>query len=185
MIRAAALLLMLAPGSAVACACCADPGERSTITHAIQHAGDLHAAMARASKAHLFTTACGMDCIEGIANPDDLYQVTATGKAAELTLALVGPQGAGTLHLSLPGTFTSFKVDLEPEITPLTTLYVERRFAVGVTGTGAFATEWPLVGELVLSGFGNHCEDASESTHWSLDIDQVNARFRLFGNLTE
>ena len=182
MIRAGLLALLFAlPGPLFACACCAEAGERSTITHAIQHAGNLHDAMARAKDAHLFTTACGMECVKGISPPDDQYEVSIGGEGAELTLGLQGATGSGEITLSLPGTFTQFKVDPKPEPAPNTTLYIERRFAVGLVGSGTFTTDWPLVGELVLSGFGNHCEDVSQSTHWSLDVDQIGARYRLFG----
>ena len=185
MIRALAALALLLPGQALACACCAEPGERSTITHAIQHAGDVGAAMARAGQAHLFTTACGYECVEGIVDPDDLYDLKVDNAAGDVVISLTGASGTGELHLALPATFTQFKVDLEPEIAPMTALYVERRFTVGVTGHGAFKTDWPLVGELVLSGFGNHCQDALESTHWTLGVDQVGARYRLFGRFPD
>ena len=102
-----------------------------------------------------------------------------------MTFAFHGPSGSGELKLSLPATFTQFKVDLEPELSPWTDLYIERRLTVGITGTGTFATEWPLVGELVLSGMGGHCDDATEATHWSLDVDQVHARYRLFGKFAD
>ena len=184
MIRVAFTALALGhPGALIACACCADPGERSLIEHAIHYAGDVPSAMSRAKEAHLFTTECYMDCVEGIDPADDFYDLQVTTEDNSLSLTLNGENGAGVLYLSLPATFTQFKVDTEPHLRPNTTLYVERRFTVSIDGTDAFETSSALVGELVLSGVGNHCEDATFATHWSLSVDAASANYRLFGSL--
>ena len=186
MMRAALLgLCLILPAPVLACACCADPGHRSHSNQVFDDTAGLMAALGRAERAHLYMTACGPDCVTGVEQPEDHYEITASANGRRLTLELRGAETSGSLDLLLPTTMNLTKIDLTPEPRLTTSLHTEFYFSVGVVGTGAFQTDVPVLGTLVLSGQGNHCMLLDQASHWTLNVEGEDSKFRLFGPLKD
>ena len=139
--------------------------------------------MSRADRAHVFMTACGNDCVTGIKTPEESYDLRSVSEDRVLHLSLSGVENSGTLSLALPLTYRLFKVDTAPEPRLMASLYTEFRIGVVVNGTGAFQTERPTLGELVLSGISNHCMLLDQASHWTLSVESGETGFRLYGPL--
>ena len=93
------------------------------------------------------------------------------------------------LTLPLPSQMVNFKVDIhdEPDDRPNgPRLYKEFRFKGNVSGgTGMFRSSVlrPATYFLVFQGRGNGCDNASDFTHWRLEIDGSRAQYAFYGEL--
>ena len=184
--RAATLVALLWPAGALACACCAERGERFAYDMAL---GDYEIAQIATLKAdgpaHLFLTACGMACVQGVRDPQERYSVQLEAAPDALRFLLSDADGVarGSLSLTLPERFIYFGVDTEPLVQASgMTLYTEMRLPGRATGTGDFSGVEGA--ELVLSGPGNMCIGAKNLAHWRLELRGEGVDYRLFGGLT-
>lgn len=186
----ASLMMLLAaalPGAALARACTADRGER------LQHQVALKAweieELARltpSTPARLFLTDCGMDCVRGIDDPQEDYEVRITVSQERVTFALsdAGGRARGGLVFAMPETYTYFAADTDPAgAATHRRLYNELRLTGTVGGSGDFAAAGPAAAELVFSGFGGGCVLARAFQTWTLSVSGDGAAFRLFGGL--
>lgn len=186
MIRLLALFLML-PGAALACACCAERGER--FAYEVQVGGFEQGELARLSAegpAKLFVTACGLECVKGLKDPQYEYGVTLSVNDAGLRFDFADPDGdeRGALQMGWPASYVFSGVDTDPMAqAPDAQLYSELRLAGEVTGSGDFAGEEPMEATLVFAGRGNMCFQAAGLTHWVLDVSGEGVSYRLFGAL--
>lgn len=187
----AALLLALSlPSAALACACCAEPGdwfERSEQVGASElgELGNLKFSPA----AKTFMTAAGEDGVKGITSVAENYtlSVAQTGRRWTFTFR-DGRRANGTLSLAIPLTAESFGTDLHD---PATTdagpmLYKEWRFAGRVDGTGIFKkgitpnTKF----RLILQGRGNNCRSSDDFKNWILQVNGPRASYAFYGTLS-
>lgn len=179
MIRLVAFLLML-PGAALACACCAERGERQDYTVKLgewerEELGRLRAT----SPARLYTTACGMECVKGVRGAQTAYEVMLGMSGTRVEFDLVD---AGRLVFEMPQTYSRFAVDTDPMAAETkVTLYTELRLKGRVSGTGDFADVQSARGELVFSGPGNACFNVDSLQAWGLSVEDEGVAFRLFG----
>ncbi len=180
-------IFLLIPHSALACACCADPGFRVTYTSEI---GDWHQRqldqIAFAPTANLYTDACGDDCIKGVTDPKPSYDIVVTRKDEEWQIKLDHngrPEGA--LFFALPETYQHFSTDLTPAPeTMMPAPYSEFRHRVQIKGTGSFETSTSVEGDLIFAGQSvGQCDALQASSHWFLDVRTEETRWRLFGDL--
>ena len=186
--RAAVFTLVfsgLLPSMALACACCADPGQRSTTTQAMNgYVAAVFADLRFGPVANVFVSPCDIECVRGIENPDYAYDLTVKTSGEAFSLTLIGTENGslGTMHLRTPKEITAFATDRKPDPTTLTTiLYKEWRMKTSVTGGGAFAKLSNTNAELILIGSGNSCDSDADFTHWMLDVSGEDVDFRLFG----
>ena len=175
---------------AYSCACCADPAERHIGNIPLQDY--LIADLKRLSfgpKAALYSNTCGLECVWGIENPQDLYQMSSHLSQGVWTLDMSSGDGPnGAISFDLPAEVFEFFVDTTPDIgIRATPLYKELRLSVRAQGTGIFATG--LAGQpeaqLILQGAGNHCTAAEDFTHWQFRVKSKAASFVLYGSLAQ
>ena len=181
MIWRGAAFALLIPGHALACACCADPGERFEyqVSFGEYERGEL-ASLQADGPAFVFQTACGTDCIQGIDALQDEYDVSINVEESDLVF---GIEGHGELTFEMPDTFTYYGVDLSPtEDAQPTVLYTEMRFRSRVITSGDFSSGRSA--ELVISGEGNICISAQAMEHWRLSVSGDGVNYRLFGELS-
>ena len=184
-----AFLAAAMPLPAWACACCADPGDRLTGTQPLEgYLLGLLRDLRFGPKAAVHMTSCGAECVRGIADVTDTYDLSVVPSAEPgqtWTLSLTDPatNAAGTLRFSMPDTAAGTSLDPDPDAGELTTiLYKEIRIDTLIRGEGIFQTGIAQMA-LILHGRGNHCDDRSDFTHWTLDATGPSAEFRLFGRL--
>ena len=185
----AALIAGLLPGAALACACCADPGTRF---EQVAERGDWEvtqiARLVPSGPARLYLGACGLGCVDGIANPQPRYDVAMAVSDNGIVFTLSGAGAErGTLTFPWPESYVWFGADIA--LSGLSgeraaALYTEMRLRGPVAGTGDFAQDGPAEAELVLSGFGNMCILARTFEGWSLTVTGAGGDYRLFGRLT-
>jgi hypothetical protein len=194
----AALVALAAPGEALACACCTNPGQRYVDVETLDPGRLEEIESLRFGKeARLFVGEAGVEAIKGIQNPAERYELrvdwnkthAAVGKT-DLNFTLTNPGGrSGTLSLRLPQTISIFEVDPRdsPDQGTGPVLYKEWKLIGEVTGTGAFSgTNSPKqVLTLVLQGRGNSCTSAADFTHWTLVTEGPKGVYSLFGRLVE
>ena len=131
---------------------------------------------------------------KGISNP--LAEYILSGNLDKNSFKLnfrTGDNKTGTLLLPLPVKMLNYKVDTrspgestdrEPGAT--VSLYKEWRFEGAASGTGFFKpgfTAAPARYFLVLQGRGNRCDNASDFTHWRLEIGGKKAGYAFYGKL--
>lgn len=185
---ALAMLLAL-PSRALACACCAEPGEwfeRSERVGASE-LGELDL-LKFSPAAKTFTTAAGVEGIKGIASASESYTLTVAQNGRRLTFTFRDGQRAnGTLTLAIPFTAESFGADMhDPGTTdagPM--LYKEWRFAGRVDGTGIFKRGiTPNTNfRLILQGRGNNCRNAADFKNWILQVNGPRASYAFYGTI--
>lgn len=182
MVSLFALAPAILPGAAFACACCADPGTRfeQDVTRGNWEVGEI-SRLEPTSPARLYLTACGMECVVGIEDPQPTYPVAFDVSENGVTFTL--GQGDGALTFPWPDAYTWFGADTALTGEGETSLYTELRFRGTVAGTGRFANEGPTEAELVLSGQGNRCITAQSFDAWSLTVYDETTQYRLFGTL--
>jgi len=189
--------------NAWACACCAEPGTYMIWTgkpsaFVLGVIGDIKFD----KKVELYMTEAAFDTIKGL---DDVkkemesdswnYETDMLGLVNEFTnktwkFTIRTPGGkTGTLALPMPLQMVQYKVDIhDTKDTGLgVSLYKEFRFKGNVqAGTGIFRSGIirPTTYFLVFQGRGNGCDDASNFTHWHLEIDGKKAKYEFNGKLS-
>jgi hypothetical protein len=179
---------VLAPGHALACACCTDPGQRLVGAEAIDaYAQGLLDQLSFGSEALLFT---------GNASPEDITPITATSDRFTL---VVGRDGArwvltfkdeagaeSTLKFSTPAKVSRFEVDPRDsaEAPPNGPgLYKEWRITAKARGSGMFKSAADPLATLIIHGRGNSCTDASQFTAWTIVLQSGTEAATFFGLL--
>jgi hypothetical protein len=195
-------VVALSPLSALACACCADPGTYMNYTSKLEeYEIGLLGEMRFAPQSELFMTEADFEIIKGL-NPikaeaaayipsesSAFFKLDAGFAARKWKLAFTTPAGKkGTLTLPLPAKMTKFKVDIREKRDEGSSvlLYKEFRFnGIVQSGSGFFSGGMtkPVKYQLVLQGRGNGCDNSEDFTHWILDIDGPRADYRLMGTL--
>src|SRR5947207_3237878 len=118
--RAVVVFVLLAPlvmaARAVACACCADPGERLEFTAVLQPFEWQELDRVRfGATANVYVTAAGLDGVRGIKHPQPSYRLSLSRWVRYAPLGLsweLSLRGKGKLELMLPHRATQFLVDL-------------------------------------------------------------------------
>jgi len=187
---AAVLMFFLLPSGAFACACCAEPGTYSINVKKPDKSELDELKKISFGTANLFMTAAGEDNIKGISAPGENYSLNGLFQSNAWKLNFTDDKGkTGMLNLPMPTSMVAFAADIHDGKEggaggPL--LYKELRFKHKVqSGTGIFkngiapATEYFFV----LQGRGNNCLNASDFTHWRLEITGRKAGYAFYGNL--
>lgn len=190
----AALILLGAPGKALACACCTNQGQRYVEVEKLD-AGRLDEIerLRFGKEARLYIGEAGVETIKGIQDPAERYDLsvnwdkTHPGKT-NLSFSLDNLSGrSGTLSLRLPQKISIFEVDPRDSADQGTgpVLYKEWKLTGEVTGTGVFSgtNSSNQVLTLILQGRGNSCTSAADFTHWTLVMEGPNGSYSLFGDL--
>jgi hypothetical protein len=164
----AALVVLAAPGEALACACCTNPGQRYVDVETLDP-GRLEEieSLRFGTEARLYVGEAGVEAIKGIQDPAERYDLAVNWDKThpvktDISFTLSNPGGrSGTLSLRLPQTISIFEVDPRdsPDQGTGPVLYKEWKLIGEVTGTGAFSgTNSPKqVLTLILQGRGNSC----------------------------
>jgi hypothetical protein len=179
------------PAPALACACCADAGQRLEDTTPIDAYSRGEIGRLRfSSEARFLTTAAFPEDIKGVTKPADTnYRLNVSHSISGWQWELSdGKSSAGRIAFALPSRMTRFEVDprgmTQSEQTREPKLYKEWRLKGQVTGTGIFTFgEKPTQATLILHGRGNGCANAEDFTHWTLTVVGPRARFSLLGTL--
>ena len=200
---AALILIAASPVVSLACACCAEPGIYFLSTYRPKEFElGLLKEFRFEKKAKLYMTEAGFDMIkglDGISKESEMDAYLQTYDQFDLVNGFTGRQWQfemrsaggkkGTLTLPLPAQMVNFKVDIHDEEDrpngPL--LYKEYRFKGTVSAaTGIFRTSSvrPTSFFLVFQGRGVGCDEASNYTHWRLEIDGPKAAYAFYGKLT-
>lgn len=185
---AAILSLAWVTGQAQACACCAERGERfaDPVVMTQEHVAQL-AARAAEGPAFVFVSACDLDCVEGVTDPQYEYRVEIAVSEAGIDFDLTDMSGAyrGTLGLNWPERYTRIGVDIDPSGAAATVmLYHEMQFLGDAYGTVDFAGIQGASVELTYSGMGNMCFGPETARDWRLSVVDDGVDFRLFGRLS-
>ncbi len=145
----------------------------------------------------LYMTDAGWDGIKGLS---DLDKDEEAGKSIDLSIAeafankrwtftIKSASGReGKLTLPMPRTLVKYAVDLREERGEgtMVSLYKELRFKGSVGTATGFLKRGIAVGTsyfLVFQGRGNGCDDASNFTHWRLELTGPRADYAFFGDL--
>jgi hypothetical protein len=183
-------ILWAAPASALACACCAEPGEWYEHTGRMEnHEFEELRRIRFGESARVYLTAAGFEGLKGL--PVNYAAFTLTNffnRGNSMTLTLKGERGeAGSLTLSLPKVVTSFGADLRdyPEGSAGPILYKEWRFKGAVGGSGIFKRNLARGTKfrLILQGRGNNCAAAEDFKNWRLEIEGPRASYAFYGSL--
>jgi hypothetical protein len=179
-------MLILAPDQAMACACCAEPGEyRISFAKPTDYEISVLERLEFGGMARLYTTVAGLEeDAKGLSDPSETYFLTGSLVGKVWKLSFRDGKKNGTLTLSLPAKMLSYRADLHttpPDVEP--TLYKEWRFEGRVDGTGIFrsATTGPTKYFLVFQGNGNNCYSEADFSHWRLEIRGKMAHFAFYG----
>ena len=197
----AVVCLLAFANNALACACCAEAGTYSISTGKPDEANlEILNSMKFDQKAKIFMTEAGWETIKGleeVAKEDEDADYMWDGKfdlVNEFTnktwkFTISTPKGkTGTLTLPMPTQMVRYSVDTyeweKDNSQPI--LYKEYRFKGYLqNGTGIFRSSFvrPTTYFLVFQGRGNNCDDASDFTHWHLEIDGKKASYEFNGKL--
>ncbi|CAN5535165.1 hypothetical protein BH10ACI3_BH10ACI3_11050 [soil metagenome] len=183
-----AAMLLAASTVSFACACCADRGQYSVYTRALDtYQLDLLKDMHFGPVPELFLT-------EG----DDEVQAMADLGVGELSLVdaytnntwkfvIKSTSGkSGTLILPRPAKMTTKKIDLHDKEDGDPSLYKEFVFDGFVrSGSGVFkrGIVSPTKYTLIFQGRGNNCDNAEDFTHWRLEVKGSKAHYSFFGKM--
>lgn len=190
--------ILFATVNAFACACCAEHGEYSVWTGTPDtYKLGLLKEMKFSTSADLYMTAAAFDTIRGLKalEPDfmtegsDSFDLVGAFTKNAWRFEMKAPGGrSGTLALPRPAKMTVFKVDThEVEVgAGEARLYKEFRFNGSVgNGKGFFASSIvrPTTYSLIFQGRGNQCDNASDFTHWRLEVNGPKASYAFFGKM--
>lgn len=183
-------------GTAMACACCTEPGARFTAARPVDgFVGEVLASIAPIPTAHLYRDARDWDdAVVGLANPNrsTRYQVSLSRADGAWVFSFRDDKGAaGRLTVRANDTVETFAVDTAPDGRDRgpdghgPELYKEWRLRGPVTGDGMFALRTRALNHatIILHGRGLGCTDAGQFTNWTLDVAGPTARYRFFGPL--
>lgn len=194
-------LVILFPIRSLACACCAEPGTYFLNTSKPRgYSLDVVRDFTFERPADLYMTEAGFDMIDGLDPIKKEYESDTWTFETHFDLAasftrnvwrfnLKTPKGAvGTLVLPMPAQMVTYKVDIHDEENrpngPL--LYKEFRFKGSPSSATGFTRSASIRGTtyfLVFQGRGNGCDNASDFTHWRLEIDGPKADYAFYGKL--
>lgn len=173
--------------SALACACCTEPGQRLERTVALSPGLSEELSRVRfASTASLLADAGFPDTVKGVAAPDTgAYHLVADRIKGRLAFQLTNPaKQSGRIAMALPRQLTRFEVDPRhpasnghgPELYKEWRLEGEATLSgiVGASGRRGHA-------RLILHGHGNGCTTADHFTHWTLSVVGPDIRFTFLG----
>lgn len=189
------VVLLAASSSAFACACCIERGFYDiTSAKPDKFYLGLLGEMKFAGPAELYLPAAEFEAIKGL---DDLKRDADAGKSIDFDVVeaflqrswrinvKTGAGRAGSLMLPLPATMVRYRADHhDTETGREVSLYKEFIFKGRVaTGTGIFRTAnaKPTAYALVFQGRGNGCDNASDFTHWRLELNGAQANYAFFG----
>jgi hypothetical protein len=184
--------LLLLPSRALACACCAEPGEYGIrVSKPSAHELGLVKRMRFGPAANLFTTGAGREeNAKGLPNPLESYSLAGSFAGDLWKLLFRDGNTTGALTLPLPAKMLRYRADIHDGQSgggggPL--LYKEWRFEGLVRGTGFFrpGTIASTRYFLVLQGRGNNCDNAEDFTHWRLEISGRKAAYSFYGELAK
>jgi len=185
--------------SALACACCVDPGYYEISTskpddYILAQLEDIKFDTATS----LYMSEAGWDGLRGL---DDLVKDEEAGKSIDMNiveaflhktwkLTIKTASGReGTLVLPMPVSMVKFKVDLhDNEPGTETGLYKEFRFKgrVGIsTGFLKRGIVRPTTYFLVFQGRGNGCDSLADFDHWRLELDGPKAQYAFYGKVVQ
>jgi hypothetical protein len=176
------MAVLASPGSASACACCANRGDYVLVTEGVKPFElDELVRLRFAPVAMLRTTPAYPADVKGITPRSTRYRVTQFRHARIFVLTLRAGGGKGTVSFVLPLRATKLQVDIQDGRTargggPL--LYREWTFRGTLTGTAVSGT--PRF-RLVLQGRGNACMNAADFRSWILVASGEKANFTLYG----
>lgn len=188
LISLALIGLLLAPVSALACACCSSPG------HYFSGLGDLDEyplsqlkRMRFMKTAFLYLTEAGIEEDgTGIDQPKPSYSIQGAFVSNVWRLTFRSGANNGTLDLPLPSKMWNHSADIhDGKVSggggPL--LYKEWRLEGDVKGTGIFknGTSSPAKYLFVLQGRGNACDNSEDFGNWHLQVNGEKARFDFYG----
>lgn len=191
-------LVAFLPLKALACACCAEPGEYNISTvKPDQYKLGLLGEMKFDEAAELYLNAGGFDDVKGLNSIKASYEANESTDFFSLGNVFAAKTWkfnfktkdgkTGTLNLPLPAQMLSFKADIHDSAEGTEVmLYKEWRFKGTVqSGNGFFASgiTKPTTYFLVLQGRGNNCDNAEDFNHWRLEITGKNANYAFFGKL--
>jgi hypothetical protein len=196
------ICLLLFSTVSFACACCAEPGTYSIWTGKVDtYYLSVLEDMKFDQKAELFITEAGFDSIKGLSDIKREYESdswTTAGGSFDLVAAFTSktwkfnlktPSGrTGALVLPMPTQMLTYKVDQHDSDSGGNGPILYKEFFKGSIGSGTGFLRSSLVRPstyfLVFQGRGNGCDNASDFTHWRLEIDGKNASYAFFGKLS-
>lgn len=177
-------------GSAQACACCTEPGQR------FENGGPMDAyvrgelgRMRFAPTAVLYSDAGFPDSVQGFANPSsDPYAVRASIRNV---ISFDFRDNAGRLsrlQFLLPSAMSRFEVDPRSTVRPVPpngpNLYKEWRLSGPARVGGAVLNpRATATATLILHGDGNSCSSASDFKRWTLSVKGNGIAFTFLGDL--
>jgi hypothetical protein len=186
------LLLLSFSSNLFACACCAERGEYIISTQKPdEYQLGILGEMRFDKTAELYLDAAGFDDIKGLGvgsgENSDQFDLVASFMAKTWKFNIKTRDGkSGVLTLPVPTQMVSFKVDTHDTAEGDPVLYKELRYKGTVAGgTGIFKSGIvrPATYFLVFQGRGNNCDNASDFTHWRLEITGTRASYAFFGKM--
>jgi hypothetical protein len=198
---ASLIWMSLSAVSIFACACCAEPGTYFLSTgRPSTYSLDVIREIEFSKPADLYMTEAGFDMVKGLDPVKAEYEsdawtatsgfdLTASFTGKLWTFNLKTPKGkSATLVLPVPAQMVTYKVDIHDQEDrpngPM--LYKEFRFKGSLSSAAGFARSGFVRGTtyfLVFQGRGNGCDNASDFTHWRLEINGPRADYAFFGKL--
>ena len=190
-----ATLFLLVPAFAFGCACCTESGLYSLRTgKPSEYDVGLMKDIEFDHAANLYMTEAGFDMLKGLgdieAESSGAFDLVNSFTGRQWKFEVRSPAGKrGTLTLPLPASMVTYKVDIHDEEDRPNgpNLYKEFRFKGAVAGgTGIFRSSMarPSTYFLIFQGRGNGCDNASDFTHWRLEINGPKAAYAFYGGLT-
>lgn len=184
--------IVLLPGTASACSCCADPGDWMQQTTGFEdwEVAELNK-LNFSNRADLFRAMYSPD-IKGIHTKlRDIYlfdlKMIRVKRNWALLLRTLTDGDAGVLRLQIPNKVERFRVDQKgrpyTKHFPTIELYKETRFAGKIIGEGIFKTKKDSDAryKLILQGKGNICDVNEDYRSWILIITGTDLVFTLHG----
>lgn len=184
------LLLLFAPASTLACACCSNDGEYSRYTGKIRdYEFELIKQIQFGNQANLYITEADLEEVSrGIVDPKLEYLLSGSLAGRVWRLLFKEESRTGSLNLTLPSMMERLSIDLQDGQKsagggPL--LYKEWRLQGLVSGSGFFRSGivGPTRYNLILQGRGNGCDNAEDFKSWRLEISGKKAQYAFYGKL--
>lgn len=185
-----AALLLAGTQTALACACCTHPAQRTIATEKLESFRlDEIARLRFAGEAKLLLGEANDEGLPGMPEPEEDWALSVKRQKDRLIFSLRDAKGsAGTLTLVLPKSLSVFMTDTrdaeDKGFGP--PLYTEWTLTSPFSGDGIFRAAAPQSRRLtlILQGRGSACADAETFTHWTLSFGP-NEKFKFYGALVE
>lgn len=185
-------IALILPGAALACSCCADPGDWFRQTTKVEESDiELVNHLKFSDRADLFRAMYSPE-ISGIhIKLRDVYlfnlQLIRVKRNWAWLLRTLTEGDVGVLRLQIPDTVERFRTDLKgrPHTRhfPTIELYKEMRFEGKIIGEGIFKTKKNSDArfKLILQGRGNICDSVDDYRSWVLIVSGPDSVFTLHG----